>query len=598
MGAGHSSEDAGHKPSALLEIVPLPEGIVCEKNVEITLSDGAVLKANVYRPAVSDDEQKQWQFPVLLHCVPYGKDDTCHDHILFKQVPLPYNMMWMFGGKFGTIKMSTGTPWESMDPAVFVPRGYVCVHVDSRGFHASSGPDVHGEIMGKREARDYCEVITWAGTQPWSDGNVGTIGVSYLAISQWYGAAECGSEEKAEARKYWKAMCPWEGFTKVYEDFGFPGGVGPHAFAEKWITTIGQDSKGGAPEDLWVNFQNIMKNGNLYDDWCKTKEAVIEDIDIPALVCATFSDQGVHNPGTFNAWRRLKKNKKWLFTHGRTKWEEFYKSTDFQLEFFDHFLKGRQTSFPDLPPVRLEVRETMFDSYVRYENSWPLERQKPWNLFFANSQNLLVEEVKDEGSVFYDAKKGTAKFLFKFQQDTEITGYGYVRLWVSVDGHNEMDLLVQLRKLDAQGNVVSFAGVMGDQHEGVAKGFFRVSHHVSKLDAANELEPLYSHASREDLVSNTPVSVDVSLYPSSTLFRKDETLEVTIAGHSLNTFPMLLQNHLNNAGTHRIHYGGKYDSFLCLPLIEDGAASCTEDNKHMKSAERKGDRQYLKAQTE
>ena len=47
-------------------------------------------------------------------------------------------------------------------------------------------------------------------------------------------------------------------------------------------------------------------------------------IEVPALICATWSDQGLHSRGSFNAFRRIGSEQKWLFTHGRSKWATYY----------------------------------------------------------------------------------------------------------------------------------------------------------------------------------------------------------------------------------------------------------------------------------
>ena len=43
--------------------------------------------------------------------------------------------------------------------------------------------------LGQNEAKDYYEVIEWASQQEWSNGSVGTNGVSYLAVTQWWVAS-------------------------------------------------------------------------------------------------------------------------------------------------------------------------------------------------------------------------------------------------------------------------------------------------------------------------------------------------------------------------------------------------------------------------
>src|SRR5207245_233846 len=70
---------------------------------------------------------------------------------------------------------------ETVDTSVWVPEGYVCIRVDARGVCKSPGLQAPFSVQ---EAEDYYDAIEWAGTQPWSNGNVGLWGMSYLAMAQ------------------------------------------------------------------------------------------------------------------------------------------------------------------------------------------------------------------------------------------------------------------------------------------------------------------------------------------------------------------------------------------------------------------------------
>src|SRR5207244_1326121 len=76
--------------------------------------------------------------------------------------------------------------WEVVDPEKWVPDGYACVRVDSRG--AGRSPGVL-DLWSARETRDLYDCIEWAAGQPWSNGKVGLSGISYYAMNQWQVAA-------------------------------------------------------------------------------------------------------------------------------------------------------------------------------------------------------------------------------------------------------------------------------------------------------------------------------------------------------------------------------------------------------------------------
>ncbi|MBL4891969.1 MAG: CocE/NonD family hydrolase [Rhizobiaceae bacterium] len=82
--------------------------------------------------------------------------------------------------------------------------GYAVINVDPRGTWHSEG---RATYLSPEEAEDFADVIEWAGTRDWSNGNVGFSGVSYLTSSQWL-VAELNPP-------HLKAINPWEGWTDI-----------------------------------------------------------------------------------------------------------------------------------------------------------------------------------------------------------------------------------------------------------------------------------------------------------------------------------------------------------------------------------------------
>ena len=121
--------------------------VLVDLDVSAPMRDGAQLRANVYRP-------RDGRWPVLLTRSPYGKD-------------LP-----------GAASM--------LDPVQAARRGYVVIVQDTRGRFASEG-EFH---PFEDEARDGVDTIAWAADLPYSDGNVGMYGASYLGFTQWSAAVD------------------------------------------------------------------------------------------------------------------------------------------------------------------------------------------------------------------------------------------------------------------------------------------------------------------------------------------------------------------------------------------------------------------------
>jgi predicted acyl esterase len=183
--------------------------------------------------------------------------------------------------------LSAWTGWEAPDPAFWVPRGYAVVNADLRGGGASEGT---AALFSDQEAEDYYELIEWAGGQPWSSGRVGLAGVSYLAISQYKVAAL--------RPPHLAAICPWEGFTDLYRDFARPGGVLESGFSSIWSTLTRKKAR------VAGNLRRELARRPERDEWYAVLTPRLEQIEVPMLVCGSFSDHSLQTRGSFEAFRR------------------------------------------------------------------------------------------------------------------------------------------------------------------------------------------------------------------------------------------------------------------------------------------------------
>jgi len=147
--------------------------VTIEKNLAMRTRDGITLRADVYRPDASG------RFPVLVMRTPYDKSQQM----------------------------------AMTERDYFPPRGYVLIVQDTRGRFSSEGefaPFVN-------EARDGYDTIEWAASLPWSNGKVGAVGQSYLALVQYYAATL--------APPHLVAMCPVSGPVTYYENCIYRHGV-------------------------------------------------------------------------------------------------------------------------------------------------------------------------------------------------------------------------------------------------------------------------------------------------------------------------------------------------------------------------------------
>ena len=178
-------------------------GMVIERDVPVPMDDGIVLRADVFRPPGPG------RHPVLLSYGPYAKGLAFQDGY-----PDQWRLMVSQHPEVARGTSSTQQNWEVVDPEKWVPDGYACVRVDSRG--AGRSPGVL-EPFAPRETRDLYECIEWAAEQPWSTGKVGLAGISYYAMNQWHVAAL--------HPPHLAAICVWEGAADFYRDATHHGGI-------------------------------------------------------------------------------------------------------------------------------------------------------------------------------------------------------------------------------------------------------------------------------------------------------------------------------------------------------------------------------------
>lgn len=166
-----------------------------EWDVPITMSDGTVLRANVFRPADANGVPIPDPTPVILNLTPYTKlistlATVVGDDPTF--APLVENLgdILNFAAPFDGVTELAKTTGGGFVQTFglnrdLVQNGYTQVIVDVRGTGFSQG---EWQMLGPREQQDTVEVVDWVSTQPWSNGRVGTSGVSYSAINQIQGA--------------------------------------------------------------------------------------------------------------------------------------------------------------------------------------------------------------------------------------------------------------------------------------------------------------------------------------------------------------------------------------------------------------------------
>jgi putative CocE/NonD family hydrolase len=365
--------------------------VAIERDRRVLMRDGVPLSVDLFRPAKGSTPADE-RFPALLERTPYDKRRPVLEE----------------AGRF------------------FAARGYVVIVQDVRGRHRSEG---EWYFLSRMEGQDGWDTVEWIARQPWCDGQVGTMGLSYSTATQqalallrpsalktqilldgaWdyhhrtlrhSGAFELGVllPHAMRLAREGKELARDEGLREALDQAvqEMPDRLGRLAVRPR-------DASRGLPpgEARW--FIDMMTRGDRDDYWKQPTLCPAEHVDrypdIPILLETSW--YGHHAWATFEKYKALRaRNTSPVrlvagpWTHG---FEDFGRTwageadfgaesaldlDDLRLRWFDHFLKGRATGVLDGPPVRIFVmggggggRDA--DGRVRHGGEWRSEEEWP-----------------------------------------------------------------------------------------------------------------------------------------------------------------------------------------------------------------------------
>ena len=521
----------------------ISDGIIREYDIAVKMRDGVTIYVDLFRP------DQPGEYPVLLAWAPYGK----HGRIKYSYFP-----------HCGVCDsdLSSLAVFEAADPRYWCAHGYGVMYADPRGAWGSEGDLT---LLGPQEAEDCYDLIEWTGVQPWSNGKVGMHGVSYLAWSQWKVAAL--------NPPHLAAINPWEGVSDFYRELAFHGGIPETAFLPMWHPSVSFSET--RVEDL----VRMAQEHPLFDEYWQSKNADLSQITVPCFAVASWADHGLHTRGTLEAFKQIASKEKWLLIHGRKKWENFYQNAERQRQFFDMFLKGKQTEVRFWPKVLLETRERYYLGNFRAETDWPPPKTRYEPLFLdAKTGEMGWQKVAEEADARYRTESGatgatSVQFDHRWEHTVELTGNMKLKLWVEAPDADDMDLFVAVQKIDRSGEVVPFQ-FLGNHEDGpLALGWLRVSHRELDPERSTPAQPVHTHLREEKLKPGEVVPVEIEIWPSGTLFHENEILRIVIQGKDIYTYPHDMNTNAHamtvNRGKHVIHTGGRFDSHLLIPVTAE-----------------------------
>lgn len=444
---------------------------VVERHYGVTMRDGSVLYADVYRPAMSG-EALEGGWPVLLERTPYNKD----------------RLSYSVSGRY------------------FAKRGYVYVVQDVRGRWSSDGEFA----FLRNEADDGEDTMDWLASRPWCGDRIGTVGISYTTATQ-----------QALAVRHPKKLATQVLFDGAYNYFRQTmrhGGACEYAIAFQYSVSMARTGKQAVAnpqiraqlDEMWKNlpkwllhqplrqgasplrltpdyeqwFFNMLTKSD-YGDYWKTPDLAIEEYidvypDIPLLFETSW--YGHHITATLWKYEQLKKRHKtpkkliigtWL--HGGDMFVQTWAGdVDFgsdaalednnslRLRWLDHQMKGMKTGLDEEAPVQLFVmgggsgrKDAMgrlsHGGRWRDEQEWPLARTRMTNFYLDPEGGLSEQGPPEVGTpITYDfdpanpvptvggnfTNYGTTGFL---------EGGGYNQNSGTMSGDNSPDLPLAVR---------------------------------------------------------------------------------------------------------------------------------------------------------
>jgi predicted acyl esterase len=221
------------------------------------------------------------------------------------------------------------------------------------------------------------------------------------------------------------------------------------------------------------------------------------------------------------------------------------------------------------------VRDRYAQATQKPAQQWPVENTRYEKLYLdAGKMSLSRTAPSASGEAVYDPldQKGEAVFEMKFEAETELVGHTKLKLWVSTEAGDDLDLHVAIEKLKTDGGKEGFAHWAVYEDAPAAFGWLRVSRRALDQKRSTEYQPVLANKRDDKLAPGEVAEVDIEILPSGTRFFAGEALRLIIKGRDIYTppKPMFYSRHEDsvNSGAHHIHTGGARASYLLVPVVK------------------------------
>ena len=459
-------------------------------------------------------------------------------------------------------------------------RGYALLGVSVRGTGCSQGQfDPFDHTMGE----DGYDAVEWAARQPWSNGRIGMIGVSFGGITQLLTAGQ--------QPPHLRAIAASSATSDLYRDVAYPGGILEYDFTFAWTgiqkeggtTALATVAAREGDSQCLVNYAQheaandtqhfipklILDHPYTSDEnylWEQRKpENAIPHIEVPALLFNQWQDEQLpariwDDYSLFPHQDRL-----WVNVSNGNHGRDYYNSRTEQetLDFLDHFVRGVPNSFVGRIPHVAIWMESKIQNSSGDENipSWSinlrsLPRPTPKPLYLGTGGALTkARPSHPEPSDQYRYPMQSADVLepgpeengmsmgqFTFQAPVAPGGYlAYttppLRHDLVVAGPASLDLWLSSSATDTDLQATIVEVRPDGMEEYVQRGWLRASHRKLNPKRSTVLRP-YQTNTRQDARSLTPgrpTFMRMEVFPFAQAFRRGSRIRIYIeapTGHT------------------------------------------------------------------
>jgi putative CocE/NonD family hydrolase len=563
-----------------------------DRDCMVAMRDGKSLCVDIYRP------DAQGTYPALLAIAGHNKD-LQNPEVAAAVPPQPaWSAVWQGGAEAG-------------DSDYLVSHGYVHVVGNPRGFGKSED--------GGSPEWDLYDLIEWIAVQPWCTGNVGMIGLSAYALSQWQAAML--------QPPHLKAIFPFDAmpaYGAIHDRY--PGGMlhvmlylldgqSVHHGGHGRPTTLAPEQ-----EELWRIAMNnpdfrmyswvynlLTQKGQIHhrlfghlldlyekEDAMASSEAMIKKVKVPAYTGAGWHayTYKMHLLGAQNWFQSIDVPKKLIFT-GITHMERpFHALHDEIVRWYDYWLKGIETGIMQEPPVKIWVQGA---NQWRSGAAWPLPETQ-WTKFYLHSWERLRTEPfvvggRDgyaEPDTFVQMPPTQTRTIQKLRylsepmsQDTLVIGPISLTLYAAID-QDDTNWIVILK--DVGPDVGARTGRDGEMYldpdlteRELTRGWLKASRRALDEERSTPWKPWHklTRDSERAVVPGEINEYQIEVLSTANLFAKGHRvcLEVTCldlpSGSGFGNNCEYVPYHICSSKTvvHKIFHNDSYPSHLLLPII-------------------------------